>query len=303
MKHFTHLQRLSALLVFALAALSMQAKDITIYVKAATAPYLYAWEGENNFEAGWPGTLLSDTKEYDGQTFYYKTYTVEESLNIIFTAGQSGPQTANIEGITEDAYYTYDGGTGYAVYTAGGGGDEPTPTPTPTEYPATLYLIGNVNDWNTETAVAATGTEGVYTWEKQNLKSALNAYAEETGFTYFSFNTTTGEDWNAVNGADRYGAPTADAEITSGTATTVKKYTVNVDASACKSWKATAGTYNISVDLSKMTVTITTADPTGITGIEATTLADAPRYNIAGQQVSKSHKGLVIQNGKKMLVK
>ena len=48
-----------------------------------------------------------------------------------------------------------------------------------------------------------------------------------------------------------------------------------------------------------------TADaPTGIEAITTDELdVNAPIYNTAGQQVNKNYKGVVIQNGKKILVK
>ena len=49
-------------------------------------------------------------------------------------------------------------------------------------------------------------------------------------------------------------------------------------------------------------VKITPATSTGITSIEASAKADAT-FNLAGQQVSDSNKGIVIKNGKKMLNK
>ena len=47
-----------------------------------------------------------------------------------------------------------------------------------------------------------------------------------------------------------------------------------------------------------------TADPTGINAVEAAkTLQNGAIYNVAGQQVTKSYKGLVIKNGKKVVQK
>ena len=45
--------------------------------------------------------------------------------------------------------------------------------------------------------------------------------------------------------------------------------------------------------------------PTGIQNIKSNAIenANAPIYNLAGQQVDKSFKGVVIQNGKKMVQK
>ena len=43
-------------------------------------------------------------------------------------------------------------------------------------------------------------------------------------------------------------------------------------------------------------------DPTGIEEVETTTV-ETPAYNIAGQRVANSAKGLVIKNGKKFIVR
>ncbi len=52
------------------------------------------------------------------------------------------------------------------------------------------------------------------------------------------------------------------------------------------------------------TLEITEASATAINGVSAERLdVNAPIYNIAGQQVNKSYKGVVIQNGKKYIVK
>lgn len=84
---------------------------ITIHVQAANAPNLYAWNTNGELCGGWPGTALSETKEVKGTTFFFKTFEVEE-LNIIFN-NNGGGQTGNIEGIKENAFFTYDGNNGY----------------------------------------------------------------------------------------------------------------------------------------------------------------------------------------------
>lgn len=126
-------------------------------------------------------------------------------------------------------------------------------------YPATLYLIGNINDWNTSTALPATGNNGVYTWSNVNLKDAGGS---DAGKSFFSFNTTTGTDWNAVNQADRYGAGSKNEPIATGGSATIVKYAVNINASACESWMTTAGTYTVTANLATNTVTLSDNIPT-----------------------------------------
>ena len=51
-------------------------------------------------------------------------------------------------------------------------------------------------------------------------------------------------------------------------------------------------------------VTISGGTPTGISNVEASASAKSSTlYNLAGQQVSESYKGIVVKNGKKYLNK
>lgn len=88
--------------------------SITIHVSADEAPNLYVWgtdaQGKAVEPAGaWPGTLLSDTKEVNGTTYYYFTVNTLSELNFIIN--HNGSKTGDIKGITSDVFYKYDGGT------------------------------------------------------------------------------------------------------------------------------------------------------------------------------------------------
>ena len=88
----------------------------TVYVKASSAPHLYAWymDGETAVElnGAWPGTQL--TQQSDG---YWLASFDAAPINIIFNDGVGGTvgvnQTENIEGISGDNYFTYDGAGSY----------------------------------------------------------------------------------------------------------------------------------------------------------------------------------------------
>lgn len=99
--------------------ISNTAKNYTIYVKASAAPNLYVWTNDKNetkLNGGWPGTKMSNQKYIGNELYYYTTVTTTaSSINCIFNNGSS--QTADINGITGDAYYSYDGGTTYGVKT------------------------------------------------------------------------------------------------------------------------------------------------------------------------------------------
>lgn len=87
---------------------------ITVYVKAAAAPNIYAWEKQGGttveMAGGWPGTKMTSTEMVDGEQFYCMSFPdVENALNIILNNGSA--QTPDITGITGDVYYEYDGAT------------------------------------------------------------------------------------------------------------------------------------------------------------------------------------------------
>lgn len=99
--------------------ISTTAKNYTIYVKASDAPNLYVWTNDDNkteLLGAWPGTKMSNQKYIGNELYYYTTVTTTaSSINCIFNNGSS--QTADITGITGDAYYSYDGGKNYNVET------------------------------------------------------------------------------------------------------------------------------------------------------------------------------------------
>ena len=93
-----------------------------IYLKDpqwSTPVYFYSWanDGKNTQLLGnWPGTVITTTKEINGQKWYYKEFDVntkDYSFNIIFNQGSGKMQTVDIGPISEDQYYelgdTYNG--------------------------------------------------------------------------------------------------------------------------------------------------------------------------------------------------
>ena len=108
---------------------------INIYVKAPAGSNIYAWgddDSGNEVEVfgAWPGKALSDKITVEGVEYYYVTVSEVASVNIIFNKG--GAQTANITGITSDAFFEYDGGSNYKKLD---GSEQPDPTPGPTPDP------------------------------------------------------------------------------------------------------------------------------------------------------------------------
>ena len=90
---------------------------VTIYCKAAQAPYIYSWEdNETQHNGAWPGTKMTASTTIDGVKWWKCSYDVN-SINIIFNDG-NGAQTSDIKGLTGDNYFEYDGASAYTNVTA-----------------------------------------------------------------------------------------------------------------------------------------------------------------------------------------
>ena len=89
---------------------------ITVYVEAPNGGNLYAWAGSTEYLGAWPGKAFTslDKTEIDGKTFYFTQFDAE-IVNVIFN--NNGNQTGNIEGITSDKFFRYEGGTSYTELT------------------------------------------------------------------------------------------------------------------------------------------------------------------------------------------
>ena len=110
---------------------------IIVYVKANSAPNLYAWvEGgakAKTLNGEWPGKKMSTKTTIEGVDYYMFVADGVEKFNIILNNG-SGAQTGDITGITATTFFSYDGGSGYKVLTDITAPD-PTPNPNPNPNP------------------------------------------------------------------------------------------------------------------------------------------------------------------------
>ena len=83
-------------------------KDITVNVSAEEAPYVYAWDYSGAEMLGpWPGQQLTETTTAKDGTKFWTVGFSKVPVNVIFNNGND-VQTANIENITHDSYYTFD---------------------------------------------------------------------------------------------------------------------------------------------------------------------------------------------------
>ena len=68
--------------------------------------YCYSWKKEPAVE--WPGEKMTETKTIGGKTWYYKEFSIDkasELVNVIFNNGTEKPQTVDITGLTNTAYF------------------------------------------------------------------------------------------------------------------------------------------------------------------------------------------------------
>ena len=106
---------------------------IIVYVKANSAPNLYAWveggEKAKVLNGDWPGKKMSTKTTIEGVDYYMFVADGVEKFNIILNNG-SGAQTGDITDITATTFLSYDGGSGYKILT-----DIPVPDPNPNPNP------------------------------------------------------------------------------------------------------------------------------------------------------------------------
>lgn len=101
------------LLLLALAtAWSTPARaDVTINVKAPSAPHMYVWNSSQTpLNGQWPGDVVTDTKVVNGETYYTKTISNENTVSVIF-AKDNDTQTGDFSGLTGEVFFHYDGET------------------------------------------------------------------------------------------------------------------------------------------------------------------------------------------------
>lgn len=240
-------------------------------------PHVHYWGME---ESAWPGVAM--TKHKDN----IWSYTVPAgTTGILFNAGDGDATKTGDFTAIDGHVYTVAGSQGHIDSYVGG--DTPNDN-----IPAKIYLIGNLaaGIWDTATSVAQTSKEGaVYTWNDVELVDS------EDGFSYFTFVTKQGANWDAVNAADRYGSSLKDEPVEKG-ANNVVLYRANVDASSAKSWKIEPGVHTFVLNLKDMTLIV---DGTTSMPVTIVSGSDAIYYDLTGRHVENPTRGIyiVVRNG------
>ena len=234
-------------------------------------PYIYYWPVSS---PEYPGVAM---KVYDGDIW---SYTVPAgTTGVLFNAGDGDASKTEDFAPKPDYVYTRTGAQGnISDYQGGGHGGN---------FPAEMYLIGSLDGaaWSTSAPQAADKVEnGVYTWNKVVLVASAT-----DNYSYFSFVTAKGADWNVVNSSDRYGAATADAPVSPNEVARVVKFAAGVNASSAFSWQVAPSTYSVTLDLNDNVLRISDTT-TGVTSVAA--LDEVPRwFSLMGEPVAEPQVG------------
>ena len=159
-----------------------------------------------------------------------------------------------------------------------------TPEPKPV-YPEVIYALGNINglNWSTSEGVAfAHKADGIYEGE-------INIDNADNGFGYFTFVTTLGDSWDAVNAGTRYGATEKDQLVEAGVIYSM----TNNWGGGSQSWKCAEGKCDIQVDIVNCTMQI--MEFTGVEGITIDNNGSNVYYNLQGVKVDKPQGGVFIK--------
>ena len=313
------MKKIFTLLAVCIFAMAAQAQDIHIRVKCDTAPFIWSWGSPNpDYNSNgdidpWPGTKqLTDTWTDPDTGDKFWEFTVPEGaypLSLLFNNGASEgtKQTGDINSVRSDRYFILSWG------------DDTNPvslvdvTKDYTEVPDaevnTVSLAGNNNGWS--------GDVDWFDVVEAGKKFSMTIDASASGFAdenlwQFKFRPNA-QDW--VGYWDVYYDDENNPDPEDGRA----------PKSSAPSWLGENGG-NFMIDLDKdtretktYTITVTwgggkeagknwnfdISGPTsGISTVKAlNTASNAPIYNLQGQRVNDSFRGIAIQNGRKFVVK
>lgn len=284
-----------------------EAKDFNVYVKCDEAPFIYSWNSAGQPTNGaWPGTQLTTTvKKEDGEIFWVRSFSTAPANIIInnggdkttdgegelVATGENVVQTADITGLTHDSYFTFDPTntdkeTNWTDITENYYTPEPVQLPAcakPIENHVYCYFQGN-KDYDSPRA-----------WAWLNDR---NFCGEWPGTRL----TRVGDDgnghlvwlWDAGDFIDLYDTYTPDPSLFPSN---ILFNNGGEDPKTADFKFENGGYYDATGLLGNVNVT------TAISTVPYVTTQSQQTYNLQGQRVNASYKGIVIKNGRKYLVK
>ena len=195
-----------AMLLLALvAAWSTQAwADVTVNVKASSAPFIYAWDNnQNKLTANeFPGDEMTETKVVNGITYYTRTFE-ENSINLLF-ATNSSTKSVDFYGITGEVFFNYNGITqAYGIL------------PNGVKYESNGYYAYFVNTNNWDKVYAYIFGDGDYSaWPGTEMVSVGD---DGTGKSVYKFGPVESpKNFTKIIFTNYAGTQTADLDFTNG---------------------------------------------------------------------------------------
>lgn len=95
---------------------NFEPKTITVYCRVGdgvtgwTSMNYWTWSdfGHAPTNTSWPGDRITDTKQVDGKTWYYKDFTLtseDDYVNFVFSNGNGSPQSVDVENINATKFF------------------------------------------------------------------------------------------------------------------------------------------------------------------------------------------------------
>lgn len=314
------MKKIFTLLLMSVFALTASA-DINVYVQCETAPFIWWWGGDNGYlgpEGGWPGTYQLTEQWEDpnsGDKFWKWTFEGVTTISFLFNNGEATDtkQTGNVENATTDRYFTlsWDDGAGNVVL------EDITEQyiEIPDAEVNAIGVSGNHNEWaDSENLFNAIGeNQFQYSADVAALKAIIPATAEVEGGTetqvwQFKFrpnligwlgywNIYYGEETDPGDGRLPVAEETIDwlEEVDGNFAVDL----INITDSYLTFTLTWAGGKDITKG---WTLAAEKGEASGITNVANKAKAGV-KYNLAGQRVNNDYRGIVIENGRKYMVK
>ena len=104
---------------------TVPAQKAKIFVKSDSAPYVYAWAGENTALCGsWPGTQIT---EKNSEGYYVMDLNTTDTYNVVLSNGSNSNQSKNFKNLNGETYFEIPSGN-YSAAKIGtsGSGDDPS---------------------------------------------------------------------------------------------------------------------------------------------------------------------------------
>ena len=148
--------------------------------------------------------------------------------------------------------------------------------------------------------------------KKAILDGNTMVFESDKNITKISLAASNANNWATIKadcgkiemtGADPNAKPARPAIDAVWTNVNEKGATIDTKTVKFTIYREESATANQAVRYAKATVFTADGAATGINNITAAKAQNGVRYNLAGQRVSKDFKGVVIENGKKMIVK